>query len=70
MQLVVMAIDALGHVLGGGRKLLGMKADGEEREGQKPAAAPQESAPAHWTSWVQLVPPVGSYLMVPNWSLQ
>src|ERR1039458_10726090 len=79
-----MAIDALGQLVRAQRRTLtkrqedgspqsgGQKRRGRKRRGRKQAAAaPQERAHPHWPRvCVQLVPPAGSNLMVPTWSLQ
>jgi len=37
---------------------------------QQPAAVAERTVCLYCRFWVQLVPPAGSALMVPNWSLQ
>ena len=70
-QLVIVAIDARCQDFRGRRSLLSEENCGEEGGGQKKqGAAPYLTGPGHCRFWVQLVPPAGSYLMEPNWSLQ
>ena len=74
-----MAVDALGQLVRAQRRTLTKRqvggspqSGGQKRRGRKQAAAaPQERAHPHWPRvCVQLVPPAGSNLMVPTWSLQ
>src|ERR1035437_8451699 len=81
VELVVVVIDPLGQLVRAlrNRQALLSAQPGrpqhcgsrKQNGGQKhPAAAPEGDVRPHWMDWVQLVPPAGSALMVPNWSLQ
>ena len=63
-----MVVHALGKFMRGER--LRMDTAQQKNGGQDKAAGSKQLAHAHCTSWVQLAPPVGSDLIVPNWSLQ
>jgi hypothetical protein len=70
VQLVVVAIDALGQVMRGLAPLLSAEAESaEQRGGQNQRRRAAKRSPS-LQGCVQLVPPAGSNLMVPNWSLQ